>query len=259
MLCDSHCHLDYPFDGKTVDELIQDGQKHGVERFVTISTETKTMERVAEIGRAHPQVYFTIGVHPHDSKDLRTEDLPMMERLALEPKCVAIGEIGLDYHYDHSPREVQRAHLEVQLDLALKVKKPIVIHSREGESDLLDALVPYVKKAQGVPGVIHCFSGTEEFGNQCLDLGFMLSFSGIVTFKKADEVRAVALRVPKDRILVETDAPFLAPIPHRGKTCFPWMVRLTAESLATLRGVSFEAIAETTTRNAEKVFRFAGP
>lgn len=256
MLIDSHCHLDYPFDGKTVDELIAEAKTQGVERFVTISTETKTMERVAEIGRKHTEVYFTIGVHPHDSKDLRHEDLPMMERLAREPKCVAIGEIGLDYHYDHSPREVQRAHLEVQLDLALKVGKPIVVHSREGEGDLLDALEPYAKKAKGVPGVIHCFSGTEPFGKKCIDLGFMLSFSGIVTFKKADEVRATALTTPEDHLLVETDAPFLAPIPYRGKTCQPWMVRLTAESLATLRGVSFEQIAQTTTQNAQKVFRF---
>lgn len=253
-LFDTHCHLDYDFGPKSLESVLSEARAAGVTKFLTISTEVKTVEKVAAIAEAHEGVYYTVGVHPHDSRDLRQEDIPLLERLGASQKCLAVGEIGLDYHYDHSPRETQQARLEDQLELALRLRKPIVIHSREGEADLLTALRRYALRAKTLPGVIHCFSGTESFARECLDLGFYLSFSGIVTFKKADEVREAAKLCPKDRILVETDAPFLAPVPHRGKKCEPVMVALTARFLADYLGIEFDEFAGQTTGNAERLF-----
>jgi TatD DNase family protein len=183
--------------------------------------------------------------------------MPTLDKAGRHPKCRAIGEIGLDYHYDHSPRDIQKSALKLQLDLARQLGLPVVIHSRDGEEDLLQALTDYSKQLTtgSIPGIIHCFSGTVAFGQACLDLGFYISFSGILTFKKADEVRTAAQLFPLDKILVETDAPFLAPIPHRGRKCEPSMVRLTALKLAELKGISFEEVARTTTANSKRVFR----
>jgi TatD DNase family protein len=256
-LIDSHCHLNYDFAPKTAADLVSEARAAGVSTLVTIGTDLPSIQAVAAISDAHPEVFHTVGVHPHEASTLADADLALLERSARHPKCRAIGEIGLDYHYDHSPREIQRARLEQQLELAVTLAQPIVIHSREGEGDLLEALRRYVPRARGaaVPGIIHCFTGTVEFGRACVDLGFLISFSGILTFKNAEGVREAARAFPLASLLVETDSPYLAPIPHRGRKCEPSMVRLTAQKLAEVKGTSLEEVAAVTSSNARKVFR----
>lgn len=256
MLIDSHCHLNYDYAPKTVDDLVREARQADVRAMVTIGTDLPSIAQVRAISEKYPDVYHSVGVHPHEAVTLSDADSQMIEKAALHPKCRAIGEIGLDYHYDHSPREVQRQRLDQQLEIALSVTKPIVIHSREGEDDLLESLTRYAKKLNpgAIPGIIHCFTGTEKFGHACIDLGFYISFSGIITFKKAEDVRVAAAAFPLERLLVETDSPYLAPIPHRGKKCEPSMVKLTALKLAEVKGVTFEELAQVTTRNSCRVF-----
>jgi TatD DNase family protein len=253
-LIDSHCHLNYDYAPKSVDDLVREAELAGVAKLITVGTDLPSLPVVQEISARHANVFHTVGVHPHEAIDLLDEHLPILRAAAAHPKCRAIGEIGLDYHYDHSPRDVQRAALEKQLALALETKLPIVVHSRDGEDDLLAALTTYAKSASGVPGVIHCFTGTEKFGRACIDLGFYISFSGILTFKKADDLRACARAFPLERLLVETDSPYLAPVPLRGRKCEPVMVRHTALFLAELRGISIDELAAAATANTERAF-----
>ncbi len=257
---DSHCHLDYDYDGKTTETLLEDARAKGVVGFTTIGTEVPRWPALEAISEKFDDVFHTIGVHPHDSKDLTDEGLVELKQRALHPKCRAIGEIGLDYHYDHSPRETQKKRLDDQLEIAIETKQPIVIHSREGEDDLLVALKRYAarSKAARAPGIIHCFSGTEKFARGCLDLGFLISISGIVTFKKSQELRTTIQRLPIRQLLVETDAPFLAPEPFRGKKCEPAMVVQTGLKLAELFGVPAAELAAITTKNAHEFFRVTG-
>jgi TatD DNase family protein len=257
-LIDSHCHLNYDYSPKGVAEVIREAHEAGIDYLITVGTAVATIPDVAAISDAHPAIYHTVGMHPHDTVDLKDEDLATLERAAAHPKCVAIGEIGLDYHYDHSPREIQKKRLEDQLELALRVKKPIVIHSRDGEDDLLAALKRYAARVEKgrIPGVIHCFTGTFDFGQACIDLGFYISFSGILTFKNAEDLRACARAFPLERLLVETDSPYLAPIPHRGRKCEPSMVRLTAHKLAEAKGLTIEEVAAATYANTRRVFGF---
>ncbi|MDR3605790.1 MAG: TatD family hydrolase [Oligoflexia bacterium] len=257
MLIDSHCHLEYDYAPKDIETLLADAKAAGVEYLVTIGTDAASWPKVAKLSEQYEQVFHTVGMHPHESIDLTPLLLDTLTKAAAHPKCRAIGEIGLDYHYDHSPREVQRERLAEQLEIARKTRQPIVIHSREGEDDLLEQLKDHAAKlpAGVLPGVIHCFSGTRDFGKACLDLGFYISFSGILTFKKADELRECAREFPLERLLVETDSPYLAPIPYRGKKCEPSMVRLTAQKLAEVKGLPFEEVARVTTENARTLFR----
>jgi TatD DNase family protein len=257
LLIDSHCHLNYDYLPKSLEEVLGEAQLVGVEALVSIGTDLASIGEIQSISEKYPQVYHTVGVHPHDAIVLKLEDMPILEKAGRHPKCRAIGEIGLDYHYDHSPKETQKLALKLQLDLARQLGLPVVIHSREGEEDLLQALTEYSRQlpASAIPGIIHCFSGTVAFGQACVELGFYISFSGILTFKKAEEVRTAAQLFPLDKILVETDAPFLAPIPYRGKKCEPSMVKLTALKLAELKGISFEEVARATTANSKRVFR----
>ena len=257
LLIDSHCHLNYDYLPKSLEEVLTEARLAGVEALITIGTDLASIGEIQAISEKYPYIYHTVGVHPHDAIVLKPDDMPALEQAGRHSKCRAIGEIGLDYHYDHSPRETQKSVLKMQLDLARQLGLPVVIHSREGEEDLLQALTEYSRQlpAGAIPGVIHCFSGSVTFGQACVDLGFYISFSGILTFKKADEVRTAAQLYPLDKILVETDAPFLAPIPYRGKKCEPSMVKLTALKLAELRGISFEEVAQVTTANSKRVFR----
>jgi len=257
-LIDSHCHLNYDFAPKTTDDLVREAGEAGITHLVTIGTDRASIAQVQAISERFANVFHTVGVHPHDAKDFEDEDDRLLREAARHPKCRAIGEIGLDYHYDHSPHDVQIAAFERQYAIALDSNLPIVIHSRDGEADLLAGLQKYCAKlpSGAIPGVIHCFTGTQVFGQACLDLGFFISFSGILTFKNADDLRQCALDFPLDRLLVETDAPYLAPVPFRGKKCEPSMVRQTAEKIAEIKGLPFEVVAETTSRNTRKVFGF---
>lgn len=255
-LIDTHCHLDYDYDGKTAEDLVRESMADGVQYLITIATEPKNFATVQSISEKFENVFHTIGVHPHDASQVDDQILATMRPYLDHPKCVAVGEIGLDYYYEHSDRLKQQKECEAQLELALDAKKPVVIHSRDGEDDLLAILKRYQARvpAGQSPGVIHCFSGTESFARACMDLGFYISLSGIFTFKKSEPLREMVKGFPKDRILVETDSPFLAPVPLRGKKCEPKMVRHTAQHLADVWGIDLEQVTQLTSFNAKTCF-----
>ncbi len=250
-LVDSHCHLDdKQFDPDRAD-VIERARQAGVERMMAIGTGNgpPDLEVAVRLARQYDFIYATIGVHPHDASKATPETFAAMELLAAEPKVLAIGEIGLDYHYDFSPRDVQRDVFVRQLRLAATARKPIVIHTREAWDDTLQAL----RENWSGGGIIHCFSGGPAEARQALDLGFYLSFGGVITFPKAESLREAARIVPEDRMLVETDAPYLAPVPKRGKRNEPAYMVETARRLAEVRGATPEHIAEVTTGNFDRL------
>jgi TatD DNase family protein len=251
MLIDTHCHLNYDYEGgRGPEELVKDAVANGVDTLITIATEQENFKTVQEISEKFSNVFHTIGVHPHEASLVNPEVLKFMRPFLDHPKCVAVGEIGLDYYYEHSDRVKQQEECWSQMQLALDAKKPLVIHSRDGEEDLLPMLAKFSKANQSghSPGVIHCFSGSEKFA---LDI----SLSGIFTFKNSESLRQMVKGFPLERLLVETDSPFLAPVPMRGKKCEPFMVKHTALKLAEVLGMSFEDLALVTTTNAKACFR----
>jgi len=254
-LVDTHCHLDPAYFPAGPDAALARAEAAGVGGFVVIGVgrDLAPARAAVELAKAAPsKIAAVVGVHPHDAVTLDDAAFEALAALAADPVVVAVGEIGLDYHYDHSPRDVQRAVFIRLVALARAVKKPIVIHTREAAADMLAILDS--EGARDVGGVIHCFSEDLPFARSALDLGFDLSFSGIVTFKSARAVQEVAAWAPEGRILVETDSPYLAPVPLRGKPCEPAYIVHTAARVAALRGVSPEALADVTTRNAERRF-----
>ena len=256
MLVDTHCHLDPQYFPTGPDEVLARARAAGVEGFVVIGVGTDLAPARAAVALARripERASAAVGVHPHDAITLDDAAYDELATLAASPEVVAIGEIGLDYHYDHSPRDVQRKTFARLVGLARELGKPIVIHTRNAPADTLEILER--EGARDVGGIIHCFSEDRPFAEKALDLGFDLSFSGIVTFKSSLSVQQVARWAPLDRILVETDSPYLAPIPLRGKPCEPAYVVHTARRVAELRGIAFEALAEATTANAERAFK----
>jgi TatD DNase family protein len=253
MLIDSHCHLDSEQFDQDRESVIERALAAGVTHMVAIGTGNGPPDLEAGIRLAdrYEAFYATVGVHPHDAAKATDEVFKNLSSLARHPKVVAIGEIGLDYHYDFSPREVQRAVFIQQLQLAAEAKKPIVIHTREAWDDTISVIREHWDANLG--GIMHCFSGNPAQAQQALDLGFYLSFGGIVTFPKALEIQESARMTPQDRILIETDAPYLAPVPKRGKRNEPAFIVETVKKLAALRGVSETEIAETTTANFHRL------
>jgi TatD DNase family protein len=253
-IIDTHCHLaDRKLDAD-LDAILQRAAEAGIGTIVSVGaiSSIETDRRTVEIAEAHPHVYAAIGVHPHDAKDCDDERVRQLRELAQSKKVVAIGESGLDFHYMHSPVEAQEASLRGHLELAGELGLPIVIHCRNAE-ERLAAIVREV----GMPsrgGVIHCFTGNRDAAREFVALGFLISFSGIVTFRNAREVQEAAPTVPDDRVMVETDAPYLAPEPYRGKRNEPAFVRRTLELLAKLRGIEPEQLAMTTSENARRLF-----
>jgi TatD DNase family protein len=254
MLVDSHCHLDSEKFDSDREAAVERAFAAGVERMVAIGTGEGPPDLEAGIRLAdrHPALYATVGVHPHDASKAGAETYKRLDDLLRHPKVIALGEIGLDYHYDFSPREVQRAVFAEQMRIAGEARKPIVIHTREAWEDTL-ALLERHWTPQDLPAVMHCFSGGPQEAARCLALGCYLSFGGILTFPKAADLREAARVAPADRILVETDAPYLAPVPHRGKRNEPAFVVETARKLAEVRGENPERIAEITTRNFDRL------
>ena len=250
MLIDSHCHLDSPQFDPDREQVIERALAAGVEKMVAIGSGDgpPDLEAGVRLADRYPAFYATVGVHPHDASKASGETYNRLAELLRHPKVIALGEIGLDYHYDHSPREVQRDVFLEQMRIARDARKPIVIHTREAWEDTL-ALLEQHWKPSGLPGIMHCFSGTPAEAERCLDLGFYLSFGGIVTFPKALDLQEAARLAPADRILVETDAPYLAPVPRRGKRNEPAFVVETARKLADLRGVTPDQISTLTTEN----------
>jgi len=254
-LVDSHCHLDDEKFSADLDATIERARSAGVERMMAIGTGDgpPDLEAGIRLAEQYPFIYATVGVHPHNAAKATSETFDRLTDLTRHPKVVAIGEIGLDYHYDFSPREVQQSVFIAQLTLAARAQKPIVIHTREAWEETL-ALI----REHGLPygGIMHCFTSGPKEAEQALELGFHLSFGGMVTFPKADSVRESAALTPGDRLLVETDAPYLAPVPYRGKRNEPAFMVETVRRLAELRGSSSDQIAALTTRNFD---RLCGP
>lgn len=249
-LVDSHCHLDHEQFNADREAVIGRAIEAGVSKMLAIGTGDgpPDLEAGIRMAESHPAIYATVGVHPHEARKASAETYRRLAELLRHPKVLALGEIGLDYHYDFSPREVQREVFVEQMRVAADARKPIVIHTREAWEDTL-ALIETYWVPTGLPGIMHCFSGGPSEAEVCVALGFYLSFGGIVTFPKAPDVQAAAKAAPADRILVETDAPYLAPVPRRGKRNEPAFVVETARKVAELRGVTVEEIAKATSEN----------
>lgn len=254
-LFDSHCHLeDERFQGEVQDVLGRMAEA-GVTRCILASSDMPTGEKIVALADANPQVYGMVGFHPHEASQFRESDLEQMAEWLKHPKIVGVGEIGLDYYYDHSPRNVQRAVLERQLDFALEKKAPVAFHIRDAHGDTLDILSR--RKNRLPEGVLHCFSGSLECARQYLDMGFCLSFAGPVTFKNAAKLQEVAKFCPTDRLLVETDSPYLAPVPLRGQRNEPANVRYVAQMVADLKGMDAEELARKAFENTCRLYRIS--
>lgn len=258
MLIDSHCHLDFPELAADRAGVLARAKAAGIDGMVTISTRVKRFDEIIAIAEAHPEVWCSVGTHPHQADeelDIYPEDLV---RLSAHPKCVAIGEAGLDYFYDNAPKEAQAEGLRRHIAAARITQLPLVIHSRSADVDM--AFILRAEMGQGsFPFVLHCFTAGMDLARTALELGGYISFSGIITFKNAEEIREVAKMVPSDRYLVETDAPYLAPIPHRGGTNEPSFVAHTAAKVAETRGIPLEQLGRETTENFFRLFSKAKP
>ena len=257
MLIDSHCHLDFDALSNDLDGVLSRMHTAGVSGCVTISTRVEQFEKITAIADAYDNVWCSVGTHPHNADEelhIQTSDLI---KLAEHPKCVAIGEAGLDYHYDNAPRDAQETGFRRHIAAARETGLPLVIHSRSADKDMISILEEETGEG-AFPFVLHCFSSGAELARRGLALGGYISFSGILTFNNAAEIRQVAEFAPLERILVETDAPYLAPVPHRGRSNEPAFVRNTAEKLAELRGLDFKTLAEQTSANFGRLFSKTG-
>jgi TatD DNase family protein len=256
MLIDSHCHLENEGLAEDQDGVLERARAAGIGGFVNISTRQSEWARVVGTAEREPDVWATIGIHPHEAD--RHADLGEAALLeaAGHPRVVGIGETGLDYYYDRSDRQVQQALFRTHIGVARKTGLPLVIHTRDAEEDTIAILEEEMGKG-AFPALIHCFTASAGFGRKVLELGLTISLSGIVTFKNAKELQEFAPVIPADRLLVETDSPFLAPVPHRGRTCEPAYVADTARFVAGLRGETLEELAENTTRNFRGLFKKA--
>lgn len=252
-LIDSHCHLNYAGLAERQDEVLANARANRVTGFLNISTRQAEWGDVLGAAERNRDVWATVGVHPHEADAHPDLGAAALVEAASHPRVIAIGECGLDYFYDNSEREAQKDRFEAHIDAARQSGLPLVVHTRDAEEDTAGILARAVREG-GVTGVLHCFTGTADLARKALDLGFYISLSGIVTFKNAKELQETASWLPSDRMLVETDSPFLAPVPHRGQTCEPAFVADTARFVAELRNEPPEALAETTTANFFRLF-----
>lgn len=254
MLVDSHCHLDFPDFADELDDVVERARAAGVGRMVTICTRIRKFDQVLAVAERFDDVYCSAGTHPHNAAEETDATLEDYLNAAEHPKVVAIGEAGLDYHYDNSPRREQADSFRLQIDAARRTGLPLVIHSRSAEADTETILREEMAKGR-FDAILHCFSSGAELAHAGIELGLYVSFSGILTFKRSEELREIAASLPADRLLVETDAPYLAPTPHRGRRNEPSYVVETAKILAETRGVGEAEIARQTTENFFRLFR----
>ena len=252
-LIDSHCHLNYEGLAERQDEVLANARARGVTGFLNISTRQSEWDDVIAVAETNSDVWATVGVHPHEADAHPDLGAAALVEAASHQSVIAIGECGLDYYYDKSDRAAQRERFQAHIDAARETGLPLVVHTREAEADTAEILTKAVEQG-GVTGVLHCFTGSADLARIGLDLGFLVSLSGIVTFKNASELQDIAKWLPLDRMLVETDSPFLAPVPHRGKPCEPAFVADTAAFVAELRGEEPDALADATTANFFKLF-----
>ena len=255
MLIDSHAHIQGKEYAGEAAAIVERARVAGVEAIIAVGGAgemTSNREAVA-LAEAYPEVFATVGMHPHDAKDVGASDLGTLKLLAAHPKVIAVGETGLDYYYNHSAQNVQRRVFAQFIHMALETDLPVIVHERDAAADAAKLLSH--EGGGHLRGVIHCFTGTYEAACAYLDLGFYLSFTGIITFKNAGALREVVCKVPLERILVETDSPYLTPVPHRGRRNEPAYVRFVAETIASLKGLPLEAVAQITTANVKTLFR----
>lgn len=253
MLVDSHCHLDFPDFAAELPDVVARAQAAGVSHMVTISTRVRRFDEIRAIAERFDPVFCSVGTHPHQAAEEPDVTAAELVALAAHPKVVAIGEAGLDYHYDTSPRAAQEQGFRTHIAAARETGLPLVIHAREADEDV--ARILEEETARGAfPFLLHCFTAGPELARRALALGGYISFSGVITFKKSEDLRSIAAEVPQERLLVETDAPFLAPTPHRGKRNEPSFLRETAKVVAEARGMAFEDLAAATTRNFFTLF-----
>ncbi len=258
MLVDSHCHLDFPDFAAELDAVVARARDAGVKTCVSIATTLEKFPGVLNVAERFENIWCSVGIHPHEAeKELLENPDPLLERAA-NPKVVGIGETGLDYYYEHSPRAEQQRNFRAHIAAARRTGLPLIVHTRDAEDDTISILSEEMGKG-AFTGLIHCFTGTQALADAALELGFFISVSGIATFKKSDALRSVISTVPLDRLLVETDAPYLAPMPHRGRRNEPSFVVNTAGVLAEVKGVSRDDIARATTGNFFRLFAKAAP
>ena len=255
-LIDSHCHLNYEGLVERQAEILDNARSSGVAGFLNISTRQREWAEIIALAEREPDVWASVGVHPHEAHAHPDLGAVALVKAAEHPRVIAIGECGLDYYYDKSDREAQRERFEAHIDAARQTGLPLVVHTREAEADTAEILSAAVREG-GVTGVLHCFTGSADLARKGLDLGFYVSLSGIVTFKNAADLQETAKWLPAEQMLVETDSPFLAPVPHRGRKCEPAFVADTARFVAGLRGEDPEQLADTTTANFFKLFKKA--
>ena len=253
MLIDTHVHLNADQYDDDLQEVIDRALSEGIDRMFVVGFDTKTIERTMKLIDQYDFIYGIIGWHPVDAIDCTDERLEWIESLSKHPKIIGIGEMGLDYHWDKSPKDIQKDVFRKQIALAKRVQLPIIIHNREATQDCVDILKE--ENASEVGGIMHSFSGSNEIADEILKMNFYVSLGGSVTFKNAKQPKEVAKHVPLDRLLVETDAPFLSPHPYRGKRNEHARVKLVAEQIAELRGLTYEEVCEATTENAERLFK----
>lgn len=258
MLIDSHCHLNYAGLAERQGEVLAAARACGVDGFLNISTRQSEWQAIIATAEREPDVWATVGIHPHEADGHADLGQAALVEAAAHPRVIGIGETGLDYYYDKSDRAVQQALFRTHIAVARETGLPLVIHTRDADEDTAAILADELGKG-AFPALIHCFTASPEFGRRVLELGLTISISGIVTFKNARDLQAFVAEIPADRLLVETDSPFLAPVPHRGKTCEPAFVRDTAQFVANLRGETLESLAEQTTRNFFALFSKAVP
>jgi len=258
-LWDTHCHLNLNNFAEDLAEVLLRAHQAGVSRILVPGIDLQTSQQALDLAEKHPEIYAAVGIHPNDGLTWTEETLPRLRQLAAHPRCVAIGEIGLDYYRDRCPRDLQQTIFQAQLKLAGEMNLPVIIHNREASDDVLPILeawaatLPPALKER--PGVLHSFSASASMADRALAINFYLGFTGPVTYKNADELRRVALSTPLERMLVETDAPFLTPVPHRGKRNEPAYIPLIADRIAALRGLALDEFAAATTANAVRLFR----
>lgn len=252
MLVDSHCHLNYP-QFSDVAAVLRRAKEQGVGLCQTISCKRSDFQEVIDLCEQNEPIYGSIGIHPHEAEkhtDITVEELV---KWAGHPKIIGIGETGLDYYYEHSPRELQQQSFRIHIDAARQTGLPLIVHTRDAEEDTIRILQEEYTKAP-FTGLIHCFSSSKELADKSIEIGLYISISGIITFKRSEELRAAVSELPLEKLLVETDAPYLAPMPYRGKDNEPGYTRYTAEKLAEIKGVSYEEVEQVTTENFFKLF-----
>jgi len=258
MLVDTHCHINFDSYDEDREAIFERAANVGVTTIIIPSVDLATSRAIIKLTKEHEGLYGAVGIHPNSTADFNDEMLSEIEAMSHTPKIVAIGEIGLDYHWRESPKETQWKSFEAQLNLAKKLELPVIIHNREASEDVMSILDEWVKdlppKIKERPGVMHSFSAPEAIAEQALAAGFYLGFTGPITYKNADQLRHIAAKIPLDRMLVETDGPFLTPVPHRGKRNEPSYIPLIVERLANLRQMSVEAFGSATTENAYRLF-----